>query len=198
MRCSTSLQVGRPSGTTREAGSNVSDGRPRGTTREAGSNVSDGRPSGTTREAGSNVSDGRPRGTTREAGCNVSSGRPCRRRHRIEFHYSVEFPTEWDTSEKLVNLDDELLDMCARRITQQRTFDRKPLGLAVCYGCGHLLWSCVDGAHTFLINKPSSMTEDEAPASAYLRSVPNCSAGFVYSERGGSTKERWYCCPSCK
>ena len=83
-----------------------------GTTHEAGSNVSDGRPRGTTREVGSHVSSGRPCGTTREAGCSVSSSRPRGRRHRIEFHDSIEFPTEWDTSEELVNLDDKLLDMC--------------------------------------------------------------------------------------
>ena len=67
-----------------------------------------------------------------------------------------------------MNVDDEVLDMCTRRIAQQHTFDRKPLGLGVCYGCGHLLWSSVDGAHTFLVDKPSGMTEDEARASAYL------------------------------
>ena len=34
-----------------------------------------------------------------------------------------------------------------------------------------MLWSCVD-AHTFLVSKPSGMSEEEAPASAYLRAVP--------------------------
>lgn len=38
-------------------------------------------------------------------------------------------------TEQLVNIDNELLDKCARRIAQQRTFDKKPLGVAVCYGC---------------------------------------------------------------
>ena len=28
------------------------------------------------------------------------------------------------------------------------------------------------------------MSEEEAPASAYLRAVPKCVAGFVYTERG--------------
>ena len=60
------------------------------------------------------------------------------------------------------------------------------------------MWSCVDGSHTFLMNKPSDISEDEVPASAYLRAVPNCTAGFVYTERGTSTKEWWYCCPFCK
>ena len=40
----------------------------------------------------------------------ISDGRPCGRRHRIEFHDSIEFPTKWDTLEELVNLDDELLE----------------------------------------------------------------------------------------
>ena len=96
-----------------------------------------------------------------------------------------------------MNVTDVLLDMCGRRITQQRTFDKKPLGLAVCYGCGHLLWSTVDGGHTFLVDKPSGMSEDEAPASAYLRAVPSCTAGFVYTEQGTSNKG-WYSCPYCK
>ena len=111
---------------------------------------------------------------------------------------SVVVPTDWDHSVELVNINSSLLDACGRRIAQQCTFDKKPLGVAVCYGCGHLLWSCVDGAHTFLVNKPSGKTEDDAPASAYLRTVPNCTASFVYTERGNSTKERWYCCPYCK
>jgi hypothetical protein len=98
----------------------------------------------------------------------------------------------------LVNIDNELLGACARRISQQRTFDRKPLGIAVCYGCGHLLWSCVDGVHTFLVDKPSGMSEDDAPASAYLRAAPSCTATFGYTERGTSTKERWYSCPYCR
>ena len=132
---------------------------------------------------------GRPRGTTRQAGY----GRQC-----PEFHDAVELPNDWYHSNELVNIDDELLDACARRISQQRTFDQKPLGLAVCYGCGHLLWSRVDGGHTFLVDKPSGMSEDEAPASAYLRAVPSCTVGFVYTERGTSTKERWYSCPYCR
>lgn len=61
-----------------------------------------------------------------------------------------------------------------------------------------LLWNCVDGAHTFLVNKPIGMSEDDAPASAYLRAVPDCTASFLYTERGTSTKERWYCCAYCK
>lgn len=44
-------------------------------------------------------------------------------------------PLTFLLTEQLVNVDNELLDKCARRIAQQRTFDNKPLGVAVCYGC---------------------------------------------------------------
>ena len=171
---------GRPQKTAEVDGFSVgrNGGRPRYTTRETGALVSDGRPRGTTQEAGFFVGDGRPRGTTREAGSNVSGGRPRNTRRCPEFDNTIQLPADWCHSSELVNIDNDLLDMCARRISQQRTFDRKPLGLAVCYGCGHLLWSCVDGVHTFLMNKPNGMSEDDAPASAYLQAVPSCTAGF--------------------
>ena len=41
--------------------------------------------------------------------------------------------------------------------------------------------------------KPRGMNEDDA----YLKAVPNCTLTFVYSERGNSTKERWYSCGNC-
>ena len=113
----------------------------------------------------------------------------------LESHNTVQFPTDWIHSNELVNINDWLLDMCAHQISQQYTFDRKPLGLTA---CGHLLWSTVDGVHTFLVDKPSGMSVDEAPASAYLRAVPSYTAGFVYTERGTSTKKQWYSCPYCR
>ena len=133
-------------------------------------------------------SGGRPHGTTREAGYDVgcSRSRPCGRSRTINFSGSIELPTEWD---HLVIFDDQLLGLCSRKIAQQRTYDKKPLGVAVCYRCGHMLWSSVDGTNTFLVSKPSGMSEEEAPASAYLRAVPNCVAGFVYTERGKLTKD---------
>ena len=145
------------------------------------------------KQAGYAVSEGRPPHGNTQRGGRTHSTRRC-----PDFHNTIQLPSDWCHSNDLINVDIELLDTCARRISQQRTFDRKPLGLAVCYGCGHLLWSCVDGAHTFLVDKPSGMTEDEAPASAYLQVVPSCTAGFVYTERGTSTKERWYSCPYCR
>ena len=88
-----------------------------------------------------------------------------------------------------MSLYEDLLSACAHRISQQRTFDSKSLGVGVCYGCGHALFTTVDNIHTFLIDKPSGLTDDDAPASAYLKAVPNCTLTFVYTERGNSTKE---------
>ena len=82
--------------------------------------------------------------------CGVSlckeRGRSRGRPRSILFHESIQLPEHWDKSETSLNVDD-LLSVCSRRIAQQRTYDKKPLGVAVCYGCGHMLWSCVDGAH---------------------------------------------------
>ena len=102
-------------------------GRPRNTTEEDGYAVSEGRPHGTTQQAGYAVSDGQPHGTTREAGSKVSGGRPRNSRRHPEFNSSIQLPSIWSHSNQLVNVDDELLDTCARRIAQQRTFDKKPL-----------------------------------------------------------------------
>ena len=128
-----------------------------------------------------------------------SSGKPVGVRPKkgaLSFLENLGLPSEWDTS--AVNLHEDLFSKCESRIKQQRTFDHKSLGVGVCYRCGHVLWTTVDGAHTFLVDKPNNMSKEDAPASAYLRAVRNCSLSFEYSERGTSTKERWYCCSHCK
>ena len=57
------------------------------------------------------------------------------------FNDNISLPSEWDVS--AVNLSPELLAACGQRIKQQRTFDLKPLGVSVCYMCGHVLWTSV-------------------------------------------------------
>ena len=52
----------------------------------------------------------------------------------MPFDSSITLPEHWDCSDTAVNLDDELLVACGCRILQQRTFDKKPLGVGVCYG----------------------------------------------------------------
>lgn len=63
---------------------------------------------------------GRPQKTAEKDGfkvsCSVSKGRPCNTRRRPEFDNSIQLPADWDHSNELVNVDDELLDVCARRI----------------------------------------------------------------------------------
>ena len=103
----------------------------------------------------------------------------------ITFLEDLNLPSEWDTS--AVNLHPDLLRACQSRIKQQRTFDKKSLGVGVCYRCGHVLWTTVDGAHTFLVDKPSNMTSEDAPA-AYLRAVPNCTLSFEYTQHSKPVK----------
>ena len=146
MQCGTRLAPtkpkGRSSSTTKEAGYSLdySGGRPSGTTQEAGYRASDsgGWPSGTTQEASYRASDsgGQPSGTTQEAGYRVfgSGGRPRSKPKNIQFDESVVLCTHWDHSEELLTISSSLLDACGHRIAQQRTFDKKPLGIAGCSG----------------------------------------------------------------
>ena len=81
--------------------------------------------------------------------------------------FVCDLPSEWDTS--AVNLTNDLLSKCQSCIKQQRIFDRKSLGVGVCYNCGHVLGSTVDGAHTFLVDQPSNMTRGRC-SSLYIPS----------------------------
>ena len=172
-------------------------GRPKNT-KGYGVSRSGGRPRGTSASEGFHVSSGRPVGSTAVAGYGVgrSGGRPKGHKAYLAFLEDLHLPKDWDTS--AANLTTDLLCICRSRVKQQRTFDRKPLGVGVCYMCGHVLWKKVDSVHTFLVDKPKNMTKDDAPASAYLRAVPNCTLSFQYTERGNSTKEKWFCCGYCK
>ena len=138
--------------------------------------TSGGRPSDTKASDGYSVghSGGRPSNTKASDGCSVGRNGGRGRVKQVAFDESIELPFEWDLSEGTLNLSEDLLNACARRICQQRTFDGKSLGIGVCYGCGHVLFTTVDNIHTYLIIKPSGLNEDDAPASAYLKAVPNC------------------------
>ena len=201
--------TGRPSGTTRDAGSNVGTGRPSGTTRDAGSNVGTGRPSGTTRDAGSNVGTGRPIGTTRDAGSIVSTGRPIGTSRdegggtscieddniKLQEHLS-QYPdliAKWNTDSASLSVSNELLKRGKKRIGQQVRFDSKPLGVAMCYCCGSILWSRVDGSHTNLVD--ISVSEENIPAFAYKRAMlQNNTGDLPYVHTNG----KLYTCGSCK
>ena len=185
-QCGATFKPGRSSGTTEAAGYGVghSGGRTQGTTEAAGYGASHSgdRTQGTTEAAGYGVghSSGRTQGTTKSKGHEVSGGRPRGKKRVVDFDECIDLPTDWCHEQRFVNVDSVLLNVCGHRIAQQHTYDRKPLGTGVCYGCGHMLWTTVDGAHTFLVNKPSGISDDDAPASAYLRACAQLQRVFVH------------------
>ena len=62
---------------------------------------------------------------------SLKPGGPCYTRHLPKFDNSIQLPNDCDHLSELLNVDNELLEVCLRRIAQQRMFDKKPLGLAV-------------------------------------------------------------------
>ena len=104
-----------------------------------------------------------------------------------------DLPDNWDTSEEYTNLTEDMLQQCRASVAHQQRFDKKLLASALCYRCGKVLWSSVDGAHTFLVHPPEGMREKDAPASAIIHPVPDCALTFLYSDR-----ERWYACSHCR
>ena len=203
------VSIGRPIGTTRDTGSNVSTGRPIGTTRDAGSNVSTGRPVGTTRDAGSIVGTGRPVGTTRDAGSNVGTGRPVGTTReqgggtnyieddaqKLCDHLSQypDLTRKWNTDSASISISNELLKRGKRRIGQQVRFDNKPLGIGMCYCCGSILWSRVDGSHTNLVD--IDVSEENIPGFAYKRAMLQDNTGdLTYVHTNG----KLYSCGNCK
>ena len=108
----------------------------------------------------------------------------------VVFDPTVELPTEWDTSQECVNLSEDLVKL-KMRCMQQREFDKQTLVDGICYNCGRVLWSTNT---TTLITPPNGLDADNAPASAYVQSVPNCKVHFVATD----CDEKRYCCYYCK
>ena len=74
-------------------------------------------------------------------------------------------PSIWDTDKTNLSLSDNLLTRAKKRIGQQVRFDAKPLGIAMCYCCGSILWSRVDNSHTHLVKL--DLDDETIPAVAY-------------------------------
>ena len=64
-----------------------------------------------------------------------------------------------------------------------------PLGLAVCYGCGHLLWSTVDGAHTFVVTVAFRQTYAAVQSNVHTSSssLLTFTKSSEWSQSGGSS-----------
>ena len=195
---------GRPEGTSQAAGYSVSKsgGRPEGTSQAAGYSVSKsgGRLEGTSQAAGYSVgkSGGRPEGTSQAAGYRVGGqARPDSIKLELADISVDATASESDITDQ-VNMPEDTLRQCTRRVVQQRRFDARPLGEAICWQCGKVLWSRLDSNHTCLVRPPYSLSEDDAPASAYLRAVPDCNLTFVKPGREDTFEsDRWYCCSYC-
>ena len=63
--------------------------------------------------------------------------------------------------------------MSYARIKQHRTVDKESLGVSV------LLWVWSGAVEHSRMNKPQNTSNNDAPAAAYLRAVPDCSLSFV-------------------
>ena len=174
---------GRPTGTTAEAGYDVSGGRPTGTTAKAGYDVckSGGRSTGTTGKAGYDVSKsgGRPTGTTAEAGYDigVAGGRPldavdqqsrrsttaaqcqqtCTREGKEMCTNQEEVEEQRCTDNNVLNVSEGKLKRIKNLIVKQMNFDSLPLGKAICWKCGEILYSTVDNNRTYLIPPPGKL-----------------------------------------
>ena len=187
-----STSGGRPQGTSRAAGYASSEGRPRGTSRAAGYATSQGRPEGTTRDAGYSVgiSGGRPEGTTRDAGYCKQGGCHARWEWESMLFEGCDLPAEWDTSEEFLNVPDDLIQQCRRRIREQRLYDQRALATHMCWQCGKVLSGEGD---TYRVNPPPHVDPDNAPAVAFKRAVEHCSLEFE-----DEVKDKWYACSYCR
>ena len=104
-------------------------------------------------------------------------------------------PDKWDTSKDKINLTPDILERCAQHVMQQRRFDKKPLAKALCWQCGRILLTTVNGAHAFLVEPPHGMSREQAPAMAHLQTLDACSLTFKYVL---NDKYRWYSCAQCR
>ena len=100
---------------------------------------------------------------------------------------------EWCTDEGMVNVTAYKLKRLKILMTKQCKFDSKPLGKALCWRCGRVLYANVDNSRTFLVQPQKGMTEAQAPATAYLQALPYDN-GLTFTHNSG----KWYSCPTCK
>ena len=90
-----------------------------------------------------------------------------------------------------MNVSAAKLKRLEKLIAKQCKFDATPLGKAVCWKCGRILYANVSSSRTYLVLPPKGMTEAKAPASAYLQALPyNNGLNFVHDSG------KWYSCPT--
>ena len=111
----------------------------------------------------------------------------------VQHMEQYDLPSAWDTDKTKLSLSNNLLARAKKRIGQQVRFDAKPLGTAMCYCCGSILWSRVDNSHTHLVKL--DLDDTVIPAVAYQRAMEASSKGFLdYRHKSG----KLYSCSVCK
>ena len=70
--------------------------------------------------------------------------------------------------------------------------DCAPLGKAICWNCGRILYGNVGSSRTCLVQPPKDMTKAEATAAAYLQALPYDN-GLTFVHING----KWYSYPTC-
>ena len=198
---------GRRMGSTRTAGFSVSSGRPASNV-DIELHVPNGRPFGTNCDASLSVSTSCPFSMEPIKTNTIQSADDSVVRE-TEFHNDMcstteftedkllaqhmkqlDLPNAWDTD--TTNLSDNLLLRVKKRIGQQIRFDAKPLGVAMCYCCGSILWSRVDNSHTHLVKL--TIDEETIPAVAYQYAMATNGRGYLdYRHKSG----KLYACSVC-
>ena len=78
-----------------------------------------------------------------------------------------DLPVAWNTDECNLSGSESMLKRARKYIGCQVRFDSKPLGIAMCYCCGSILWSRVDNCHTNLVDL--CIAVENIPAVAYQK-----------------------------
>ena len=112
------------------------------------------------------TSGGCPVGTTIENGAHslyIEDDASKLAKHMEQF----DLPVAWNADPSTLSVNDNMLRRARKYIGCQIRFDSKPLGIAMCYCCGSILWSRVDNCHTNLVD--IHIEEKNIPALAYQK-----------------------------
>ena len=83
-----------------------------------------------------------------------------------------EVEEQWCTASNVLNVSEDKLKRIKNLILKQKKFDSLPLGKAICWKCGKILYSTLDKSRTCLIPPPRDVTIEKASGAAYLKVLP--------------------------
>jgi len=91
-------------------------------------------------------------------------------------------------------LPNSFLIRAKKWIGQQVRFDVKPLGIAMCYSCGSILWSRVDNCHAHLVKFDLN---NENVAVVYQHAMVASGRGYLNSLNYWHKSGKLYYCLVC-